>query len=340
MENQVTLKDIALLADVSVSTVSRVLNGNADKVARDSVKEKIWAIANQEHYVPNRTAQSLQKGNVDQGKHQLRFGIIFARLDEDDYNPFFMKLARVIEKEIILRGDIVEFSLLSVALRKTDAGEFFNKHKVDGVLILGKFNDWLYEKIRNHARTYIYVGLNKLLYSNLDQVICNGYSAAITAVNYLRGQGHEKIMYLGETAGEMRYKGYTHTMRFFDDNISSENIIQCRFTIKSAYSALLDKYNPEFTAVFCGNDLVGIGAIQALTELGYSIPDDVSVISIDDIDQIQDYKPLLTTVHIPLDELGKMSVRMILERITRVRKMSMTVEFPYQLLTRQTVKKR
>ena len=340
MTNQVTLKDIAQLAGVSVSTVSRVLNGNAEKVARDAVKEKIWQIAKSNHYVPNKTAQSLKKGDQDVEIRQLRFGIIFARLDQDDYNPFFMKLARVIEKEIVVNGNLVEFSVLSAALRKSDAAKFFADHQVDGVFILGKFDDWLYDKIRNHVRSYIYVGLNKLLYSNLDQVICNGYSAAMTAVNYLHSQGHENIMYLGETAGEMRYKGYAHTMRFFNDKVSSDSIVESRFTIKSAYEALLEKYDPRFTAVFCGNDLAGIGAVQALMELGYDIPKDVSVISIDDIDLIQDYKPLLTTVHIPLDELGRMSVRMIMERLNKVRKMSVTVEFPYQLLTRQTVQKK
>ncbi|WP_332236866.1 LacI family DNA-binding transcriptional regulator [Sporolactobacillus sp. KGMB 08714] len=340
MKDQVTLKDIAKMAGVSVSTVSRVLNGNAEKAARDLVREKIWQIAKESHYVPNKTAQSLKKGNPDADKHQLKFGIIFARLDRDDYNPFFMKLARVIEKEIMVRGDTVEFSMLSAALRITDANSFFAEHCIDGLLILGKFSDWLYDKVRNHVKAYIYVGLNRLLYSELDQVICNGYSAAVTAVNYLHDQGHENIMYLGETSGEMRYKGYTHTMRFFNDKVSRKNIVECRFTIKSAYQALLDQYDPQFTAIFCGNDLAGIGAIQALTELRYRIPEDVSVISIDDIDLIQDYKPLLTTVHIPLDELGRMSVRMILERINKIRKMSVIVEFPYQLLKRQTVSKK
>lgn len=340
MKHQVTLKQIAELAGVSISTVSRVLNGNVAKAAADDVKERIWKIAQENHYVPNKTAQHLRKGTVNQLQHQYKFGIIFARLDQDDYNPFFMKLAHAIRKEITARGYIVDFVVLSAALRKTDAASFFKEHHVDGVLILGKFNDWLYDKVCHHVNAYIYVGLNKLLYSNLDQVICDGYSAAMTAVNYLHDRGHEQIIYLGETASEMRYKGYSHTMKFFNQKITHENIVKCRFTIKSAYNAILREYNPKFTAIFCGNDLAGIGAVLALTKLGYKIPDDVSVISIDDIDLIQDYKPLLTTVHIPLDELGQMSVRMILERLQKVRHIAVTVEFPYKLLMRQTVGKK
>lgn len=338
MSSRVTLKDIADMAGVSVSTVSRVLNGTSEKVARDEVKDKILEIARNYKYIPNKTAQSLQKGNVSSKIKQYKIGVIFARLDKDDYNPFFMKISRTITKEAVKAGHIVDFVILSAALRNSSAKEFFKNHPVDGVVILGKFDQWLLDKVKMNISSYIYVGLNKLLYSNLDQVVCDGYSAAVTAVNYLGDQGHKNIMYLGEVRGEGRYKGYMNTMKFLGLETPRDAIVECRFTIKSAYSAILKHYDPKYTAIFCGNDISGIGAIQALSELNYKVPDDVSVISIDDIDLIQDFTPLLTTVHIPITELGSMSLRMLLERIERVRDIPVTVQLPYQLLERQTVK--
>lgn len=338
MSGRVTLKDIADMAGVSVSTVSRVLNGASDKVARDEVKDKILEIARNYKYIPNKTAQSLQKGHMTAKTKEYKIGIIFARLDKDDYNPFFMKISRTITKETVKAGHVVDFVILSAALRNSSAKEFFENHKVDGVIILGKFDRWLLDKVKMNISSYLYVGLNKLLYSDLDQVVCDGYSAAVTAVNYLANQGHKKIMYLGEVRGEARYKGYMHTMQFRKLETSRDAIVECRFTIKSAYSALLKNYDPKYTAIFCGNDISGIGAIQALSELNYKVPNDVSVISIDDIDLIQDFTPLLTTVHIPITELGKMSLRMLLERIEKIRDIPVTVELPYQLLERQTVK--
>lgn len=127
-------------------------------------------------------------------------------------------------------------------------------------------------------------------------------------------------------------------MKFLNFETPRDAIVECKFTIKSAYAALLKSYDPKYTAIFCGNDISGIGAIQALSELNYKVPDDVSVISIDDIDLIQEFTPLLTTVHIPITELGKMSLRMLLERIEKIRDIPVTIQLPYQLLERQTVK--
>lgn len=338
MSNKVTLKDIAKMSGTSISTVSRVLNGNDEKAARNSIKDKIWKIAKENHYVPNKTAQNLKRGQVGH-KQILNFGIIFARLDKDNYNPFFIKLSHVIHKEIISEGYNIKFTCFSDALRTSDANEFFCKNKVDGIIILGKFNDWLYDKIKNHIKCFVYVGLNKLLFRGLDQVIVDGRSAAITAVNYLYQIGHTNIMYLGETVGEQRYAGYVEAMNhFLGDHFNQKNIMQCRFTIASAYQAVKEKYDSQFTAIFCGNDEAGIGALQALTEMGYDVPRQVSVISIDNIDLLQNYTPLLTTVNIPLDEMGKMAVKMILQRINKERHVSAIVEFQYEIVKRETTR--
>lgn len=339
MNNNITLKDIAKLVGVSVSTVSRVLNGDSEKVARESVKESIWKIAEEYHYIPNKTAQNLKCGDRDNHKKIFKFGIIFARIDEKDYNPFFLKLSRVISKEIVSSGNIVEFSILSAVLKNTKSSDYFKEHQVDGVFILGKFNDWLYKKVKLNVKNVIYVGLNKLIYNDIDQIICDGYTAAVSAVNYLHNQGHHKIMYLGETNNEMRYKGYCHAVRFWEKSVPRDAIMESDFTIKSSYATVAKKFDSDYTAIFCGNDMSGIGAVSALLDMGYRIPEDVSVISIDDIDLIQDYRPLLTTVHIPISEMGKMSVRTIRDRLDKVRKIPITIELPYQLVERETVQK-
>lgn len=339
MKEKITLKDIAKLSGTSISTVSRVLNGDDSKAARPAVKDRIWKIANKYHYTPNVSAQNLKKDSSSI-KKSYTFGIIFARADETSRNPFFMKLSRTIEKEIISRGDKVGFTCSSDALRTVKAADFFKAHPADGVLILGKFSDWLYPKIKNHVKNYIYVGLNKLIFRDLDQVIVDGYSAAITAVTQLYDLGHRNIMYVGETSGEQRYKGYVEAMNhFLGDKFDQSNIIKCNFSIASSYQAVKEKYDPKFTAIFCGDDVAGIGTLQALQELKYKIPDDVSVISIDNIDLIQSYAPLLTTVNIPIDEMGRMAIRLILERINRERHVSTIVEFPYEIIQRETTKK-
>lgn len=99
---------------------------------------------------------------------------------------------------------------------------------------------------------------------------------------------------------------------------------------------MLLKQNSDFSAVFCANDLTAIGAIKAFHEAKLHVPRDVSVISVDDIDLSQYMNPMLTTVHIPIEELGRQTARLLIDRISGGHSLPMKVELPFYIAKRDS----
>lgn len=94
----------------------------------------------------------------------------------------------------------------------------------------------------------------------------------------------------------------------------------------------------DMTAIFCPNDLTAIGAMRALQESGFKIPADVSVISIDDIDTAQYLSPMLTTIHVPLDEMGQTAAKILIDRIQGGHHLPMKISLPFYLAVRRAVR--
>ena len=95
---------------------------------------------------------------------------------------------------------------------------------------------------------------------------------------------------------------------------------------------------PKITAVFCGNDITAIGALRAIKDRGFKIPRDISVISIDDIDIVQYLSPMLTSVHIPVEEMGKMAAQFMLNEL-EIKKTQYSIYLEPKIVERQSVRK-
>lgn len=176
MGDQATLKDIARLANVSISTVSRVVNGTASKAARPEVQDKIWRIVKELNYIPNSAAQSLKN---KKGNPKLKtIACLFSRASNYQSDPFFSEISRAIETELLKRGYLMKISVSTYDHPKETIDSLFSAEKVDGVIILGRIEKKYIELIQQYNHNIVYSGLNKIDYS-IDQVICNGYDARV-----------------------------------------------------------------------------------------------------------------------------------------------------------------
>lgn len=110
--------------------------------------------------------------------------------------------------------------------------------------------------------------------------------------------------------------------------------------IESGYKKTLDYLNkhgpPHNTAYFCANDLTAIGALKAIKEFGLDVPKDISLISIDNIETAQYVSPMLTTINIPMDELGKLTAKILIDRIENGKSIPLKVEVPYSVVKRES----
>ena len=171
-----------------------------------------------------------------------------------------------------------------------------------------------------------------------DQVICSGYRAARTCVEYLRSLGHKKICYMGETDNEQRFQGYLDAMADLELGDLSPYVAHCLFNPTGGYEAvnrLLDS-GVEFTAILCDNDMNAVGAMKSLREHRLKIPQDVSLIGINDMETVCYLDPMLTTIHIPLEEMGHLGVKLLIDRIEGGHTLPLKVDIPFTLIQRES----
>ncbi|MDF2820254.1 MAG: LacI family transcriptional regulator [Clostridiales bacterium] len=334
-----TLKEIAKLAGVSISTVSRVINHSNSKVASKEVQDAIWKIVRESNYVPNSTARNLKLGNTTDYVQipTKTIGCIFARSSNIINDPFFSQIARAIEQEAFRQGYIMKYSFSAYDINDSNTFHLISNNQVNGIAVLGRFDSSLLSFIKKQYKHVVYTGLNKID-TDYDQVICDGYQASIAAVNYLFKLGHTQIGYVGEKNKEIRYQGYCDALEELGLPLTRDNIVITPLSSEGGYTGVKDYLRKErtVTALFCANDLTAIGAMKAIKEHGLTIPSDISIISIDDIDTAQYVSPMLTTVRVPMEELGKMTAKILIDRIENGKNLSMKVELPFSIAVRES----
>ena len=150
--------------------------------------------------------------------------------------------------------------------------------------------------------------------------------------------GHREIAYLGEIRKESRYKGYIEFSHSHDIKTGKELVVDTSQTLEGGYRGACEllRRGADFSAIFCANDETAMGAIKGLWDKGIKVPEDVSVISIDDIEMARYFTPMLTTVHIPIDELGRHTAKTLIDRIEKGHTLPVKIALPFTLSRRDS----
>lgn len=323
-----SLKEIAKKTGTSISTVSKVLNNTSTTCASRELKEKIWQAARELHYVPNDDARNLKKGKT-KIQEVIQLSIVIPRVKSLDDDFFFKELYQHLEIAIFHEGAVLDQVILGTDVEKEAV------QNSDGVIILGRCSDALLRRLRQCSPNLVGVWRNSKDYA-VDEVICDGRKAAEQAVLYLEKLGHRNIGYIGDCSYESRYVGYTDTMIEENLPIDYSVIMPTNQTRSQGYAAmkkLMEKESP--TAVLCANDMTALGALEAMEEQKKK-GKKLSVISIDDIEEAQKTKPLLTTIHIPMEDMAGMAVKILLDRINKGHSRTLRVEFSCQIMKRES----
>ena len=324
---------------MSPSTVSRILNSPDNSFASEEVRNRVWQVVQSVGYTPNETARNLRMKKNDKKLPSKTIACIFARTKNPMDNPFFSQIARAIEQQAISMGYVVSYSFSAFDIENTSIIERIVSTSVDGVVVLGKFSTNIMRFLNHHYKNIIYVGLNNIDVC-WDQVICDGYEAAICAMRYLIKMGHHSIAYLGEIKNEVRFQAYADALAETGIKLDKKLMVDCESGGSGGYTGALAllKSDAAVSAIFCINDITAIAAIKYIRERKLNVPKDISVISIDDIEMAQYVTPMLTTVKIPKSELGKMAVKTLVDRIERGHRLSMKVTLPHNLIIRESVR--
>lgn len=308
-----TIKDIAKLCGVSVTTVSRVLNNHPD-VSREN-REKVLSVIKQTNFIPNNSARSLVKTKSD------NIGVLARGIS----NPFYTVIIRAMEERIRSRGYTMVLQQIESHDDELAYGAMMERDKrLKGIIFLGGRSDYKPEDISALNVPFVcctygnqYGTLPRNAYSSVSIADEN---AAYYATMELYRAGHERIAALicrpdDQSISQLRYQGYRKALS--DCALVADEalrICSASYNVQDAYNAVRQwlKTKPVFTALFCISDMMAIGAMRALREAGYCVPEDCSVIAIDGL-EITDYTyPRLTTYCQPVVEIGQHSADILL----------------------------
>lgn len=311
-----TIKDIAERCGVSVSTVSRVLNDHPDVSAAN--RERVLAVVEELHYVPNNSARDLVKPPVDS------IGLVVRGVG----NPFFTDIIRTIERMITEAGYTMVLHQIRSGEDELRAGaELARSKRLLGVILLGGCFDYTPEQTASLGVPFVCCtytnSFGTLENTDYSSVSIDDEQAAYRAVRLLTEHGHRKIgIILNSTCdrsiGQLRYKGYCQALQDAGIPLDSELVEETvTYEMADGYAGMeqLLERRGDLTAVFVVSDAMAVAAMKALHDHGKRVPEDCSVVAIDGIDMSAYFVPTLTTLIQPRWELGEHSVRILVEMI-------------------------
>lgn len=303
----VTIRDVAKEANVSYSTVSRVLNNN--KHVRPEKRQLVLEAVTRLGYIVNQQARSLAGGSSDV------IGLLVPDIGTMYTGQVMFGVDEVMGK---LGYDIM---LHTTHNRKAKEALYINRLSMgmtDGLLLLLPL-DFEYLSIL-HEKRFPYVVIDNKDFDDFSPTVgANGYSGACEAMRYLIGLGHRRIGHisgkLSISSGQERLRAYKDMLAEHDIPYEAELVIEGDFTQMAAYpitQTLLDLPQPP-TAIFASNDETALGTMDAIRNRGLTIPDDISLVGFDNIPQAALAHPALTTVHQPMKEMGRVAAEMLVE---------------------------
>ncbi len=339
-----TVKDVARKADVSVGTVSRVFH-NYSNVGED-IRQRVLDAAKELGY--KKTDRSLSE-HTRSGRQLKEIGFLYCTGVDDPTtvtsNPFWSQILLGAQREAQKSHIKVTYTTLTDFLKTSSSPSVpFQTMKLDGILLVGPAEP---EAIAHLKKTGIPLVLvdNYLPGSSVSSVLADNFEGARLAVNFLIEQGHRDIAFIGGPllkayTLERRSAGYRTALlnaglpvdyRLYETSTLSPT------SGGDACQRLLDRRLP-FTAVFCANDEIAIGAMRTLRHAGKRVPEDVSVIGFDDIALVEHLSPALTTVRVPKEALGALAVKNLQIRLDNPDMPASSCLLEVELVVRETVK--
>jgi DNA-binding LacI/PurR family transcriptional regulator len=321
-----TIKKIAELAGVSQSTVSRVLNQPDYHCSTPETREKIWNAAIELQYVPNEAARNLKSGSGIKKEKTYAIGVLVTRTESADVDPFFSELLHVIETEVQNQFCILSkiwyepiFSddrkCRGETLKRAVAALKEDNSKIDGLIVIGRCRKEAMAALQKSFRYVVSVSRNPSG-SEIDEVCCDGRKIASLAIEYLVSLGHRKIGYVGECRSESRYQGYLDVLKRHQIDTDLAYVYETRQTEAAGYEVMeqIAKSGDVPTALYCANDITAVGMLRSLSRSQNRYLS-VSVIASDDIEKAQFTTPMLTTIALPKEEMGKFAMYLLLDRM-------------------------
>ncbi|MFK7696207.1 catabolite control protein A [Paenibacillus sp. HJGM_3] len=329
----VTIYDVAREAGVSMATVSRVVNNNPN--VKPQTRKKVFEAIERLGYRPNAVARGLAS------KKTTTVGVVIP----DISNSIFSEVARGIE-------DIANMYHYNIILCNADKKKekeirvinTLLEKQVDGLLFMGgTVTDEHVQAFKTSSVPIVLCG-TKSDHSSMPSVDIDHEAAAHDAVNLLLNEGHRRIGMISGTLqdpanGYARYQGYKKALEGAGLSVEEELVRVGNYRYESGVEVM--KYFLELadkpSAIFAATDEMAIGAIHAIQDSGLRVPEDISVISVDNARMASMVRPQLTTVAQPMYDIGAVSMRLLTKLMNKETVELSQVTLPHEIIIRKSV---
>ncbi|NIK78810.1 LacI family transcriptional regulator [Paenibacillus castaneae] len=318
-----TIKDIAKEAGVSAATVSRVLNNDGTLAVSEETRERIFSIAEQLKYKPSRLRRMRREEQLSRQQIGL---LLWSTIEDENNDPYFSSIRKGIET----RCEELGITIAKV-LRGRSGAELQPVNELDGLIVVGSIDEQDVCQLYGQGNRIVFVNHSKEL-SEFDTVKLHFEQATRAVITHLRSLGHESIAYIGGSDDVHRLNrfeedavGIEPRRAYFEQILSEYGLLDRQLVFQSdwssngGYESMKQLLNRESsarpTACFIGSDPMAVGALRALHEEGFSVPQDMAIIGFDDIEISAFLNPPLTTVRVHTELMGKTAVQLLLERI-------------------------
>lgn len=304
-----SIRDVAREAGVSVATISRVLNGN--ELVAAATRERVQAAIERLGYIPHRGARSLITRRTE------TVGVVLP----DVFGEFFSELIRGIDQTARLTHHHVLVSSSHSDLDEVQAVLHALRGRVDGLIVMSPDVKSLPFLLRyGHALPIILLNCGEDC-DGFDAISVDNYGGARAMVDHLLGLGHRRIALIGGPPDNLdareRARGWRDGLAAAGCAAAPELELPGDFLEASGYQAgrALAEISPRPTAVFAANDAMAVGCLSAFREHGWRVPEDIAIGGFDDIPISHYLNPPLTSVRVPIAELGSRAMQRLLTRL-------------------------
>lgn len=305
-----TIRDVARHAGVSISTVSLALNGTGP--VSEETRARIDAAVAAVRYTPNLMAQNLKRGQ------SKLVGMVLG----DAANPFFGRLFGIIDKHISGHEHmLIVANLASDPGRELRTLTLLKRHRVAGIIMTPLRNDPEFAAHLNELDVPVVLVDQDVDGTALDFVTSDHRRGAEMLTAYLARLGHRRIAYIGGQrnmwAAERRLEGFRLAMAEGGLEVDPELEIVADYSADIAYDNVMRLMSSPGrpTAILAANNYMAVGALQAVTDLGFRCPDDVSIAGIDVVAWSSIVMPRITTVEQPIEDLARVASLWMMEHV-------------------------
>lgn len=353
MARSVTVREIAQCAEVSIATVSRVLN-NHDNI-NEQVKQRVLEAAAQLGYFKPASKSAGRETTLRGAERQLKeIGYLFCYSDlgTPEIDPFWAPILYGAEAEAHKKKMRLIYQSIPRHQPVYTLQTRLHEMRTDGILLVGPSEEETIRAIQAmHIPLVLIDNYASHVEPKVDAVLADNYEGAKLAVKYLISQGHRQIAYIGGHTHvspindiytfSWRKEGYSAALREAGLPVNPDLIQECDLwlpdEIYASCKRLIDIREPV-SAIFCVNDPVASRTIKGLREYGLRVPEDISVVGFDNIGMAEHLTPTLTTVHVPKEAMGATAIKALEARVAEPEAVNVTYTLGVHLVIRDSVR--